>query len=40
MQNGLPVSYTANGQRVPEDLEVANGSMLVQLALAYMEDEK
>ncbi len=40
MQNELPISYTANGQRVPEDLDVANGSMLVQLALAYMEDDK
>lgn len=40
MQNQLPISYTTNGQRVPEDLDVANGSMLVQLALAYMEEDR
>lgn len=40
MSNRLPICYTTNGQRVPEDLEVANGSKLVQLAMAYMEDDR
>jgi flagellar biosynthesis protein FlhF len=40
MSNRLPVCYTTNGQRVPEDLEVAKGSKLVQLAMAYMEDDR
>lgn len=40
MSNQIPVCYTTNGQRVPEDLEVASGAKLVQLAMAYMEDER
>ncbi len=40
MSNQIQVCYTTNGQRVPEDLEVANGAKLVQLAMAYMEDER
>ncbi len=40
MRNQLPICYVTNGQRVPEDLEVANSSKLIQLAMAYMEDDR
>lgn len=39
MQNKLPLCYVTNGQRVPEDLEVANASQLIQLAINSMEDD-
>lgn len=32
IQNGLPIGYLTNGQRVPEDIEVANGSKIVAQA--------
>lgn len=39
IQNALPVSYVTNGQRVPEDLELANAPRLVAAALQQMDDE-
>lgn len=39
MQNQLPISYVTNGQRVPEDLAVANAQQLVQMVLSEMEDD-
>ncbi|MBO6069939.1 MAG: flagellar biosynthesis protein FlhF, partial [Succinivibrionaceae bacterium] len=39
MQNKLPISYVTNGQRVPEDLAVANAQQLVQMVLSEMEDD-
>ncbi|WP_281556584.1 flagellar biosynthesis protein FlhF [Thalassomonas sp. RHCl1] len=32
IQNGLPISYLTDGQRVPEDIKVANAEKLVTLA--------
>lgn len=32
IQNGLPISYLTDGQRVPEDIKVANAEKLVNLA--------
>ena len=39
MQNQLPISYVTNGQRVPEDLSVANAQQLVQIVLSEMEED-
>ncbi|MCR4553920.1 MAG: flagellar biosynthesis protein FlhF [Succinivibrionaceae bacterium] len=39
MQNQLPISYVTNGQRVPEDLSVANAQQLVHMFLSEMEDD-
>ncbi len=32
IQNGLPIGYLTDGQRVPEDIKVANVEKLVTLA--------
>ena len=32
IQNGLPIGYLTDGQRVPEDIKVANAEKLVSLA--------
>lgn len=32
IQNGLPIGYITNGQRVPEDIDVADGANLVEQA--------
>jgi flagellar biosynthesis protein FlhF len=32
IQNGLPIGYLTDGQRVPEDIKVANTEKLVTLA--------
>ena len=32
IQNGLPIGYLTDGQRVPEDIKVANAEKLVALA--------
>ncbi|SEK48497.1 flagellar biosynthesis protein FlhF [Colwellia chukchiensis] len=32
LQNGLPIGYLTDGQRVPEDIKVANAEKLVRLA--------
>ena len=32
VQNGLPIGYLTDGQRVPEDIKVANAEKLVTLA--------
>lgn len=32
IQNGLPIGYITNGQRVPEDIEVADGIRIVEQA--------
>ncbi|MFT7566599.1 MAG: flagellar biosynthesis protein FlhF [Pseudoalteromonas distincta] len=32
MQNRLPIGYLTNGQRVPEDIRVANAEKLVKKA--------
>jgi flagellar biosynthesis protein FlhF len=32
IQNGLPIGYLTDGQRVPEDIKVANAEKLVRLA--------
>ena len=32
IQNGLPIGYLTDGQRVPEDIKVANVEKLVALA--------
>ena len=32
IQNGLPIGYLTDGQRVPEDIKVANAEKLVTLA--------
>ena len=32
IQNGLPIGYITNGQRVPEDIDVADGARLVKKA--------
>jgi len=32
IQNGLPIAYLTDGQRVPEDIKVANAEKLVRLA--------
>lgn len=37
MRNRLPVSYVSDGQRVPEDLRVANAAELVDQALRQLE---
>lgn len=37
MRNRLPVSYVSDGQRVPEDLRVANAAELVEQALRQLE---
>jgi flagellar biosynthesis protein FlhF len=32
IQNGLPIGYITNGQRVPEDIDIADGTKLVTQA--------
>ena len=32
IQNGLPIGYITNGQRVPEDIDVADGARIVEQA--------
>ena len=32
IQNGLPIGYMTNGQRVPEDIDVADGARIVEQA--------
>ncbi len=39
IKNALPISYITDGQRVPEDLQVANASELVAATLRQLEDE-
>ncbi|MGL4205172.1 MAG: flagellar biosynthesis protein FlhF [Aeromonadaceae bacterium] len=40
IKNALPISYVTDGQRVPEDLQVANASELVAATLRQLEDER
>ena len=40
IQNGLPLSYITDGQRVPEDMQVADTLMLAKQALAALNDTK
>ncbi len=40
IQNGLPLSYVTDGQRVPEDMQVADTLMLAKQALAALNDTK
>ena len=37
IQNGLPLSYVTDGQRVPEDMKVADTLDLAQQALAALD---
>ncbi|MGL4220138.1 MAG: flagellar biosynthesis protein FlhF, partial [Shewanella sp.] len=37
-QSGLPLSYVTDGQRVPEDMKVADTLMLAEQALAALEN--
>lgn len=39
-QTGLPVSYLSSGQRVPEDLEIATRTRLVELAWGHSRGQK
>jgi flagellar biosynthesis protein FlhF len=32
IQNGLPIGYITNGQRVPEDIDVADSSSIIEQA--------
>lgn len=38
IQSGLPLSYVTDGQRVPEDMQVADTLLLAQQALAALEN--
>ena len=38
-QTGLPVSYLSAGQRVPEDLEIATRTRLVELAWGQFQNQ-
>ncbi len=38
IQNGLPLSYVTDGQRVPEDMKVADTFMLAQQALTALDN--
>lgn len=40
IQNSLPISYVTDGQRVPEDLRLANGQELVKQALGNLEQRR
>ncbi|WP_298717878.1 flagellar biosynthesis protein FlhF [uncultured Oceanisphaera sp.] len=40
IQNSLPISYITDGQRVPEDLRLADGLELVRQALGTMEQRR
>ena len=40
IQNGLPLSYVTDGQRVPEDMQVADTLMLAKQALAALNETK
>ncbi|WP_417614580.1 flagellar biosynthesis protein FlhF [Oceanisphaera sp.] len=40
IQNRLPISYITNGQRVPEDLRLADGPELVKQALGNIEQRR
>lgn len=40
IQNALPISYITDGQRVPEDIQVANAAQLVGAAMGSLEREK
>lgn len=40
IQNSLPISYITDGQRVPEDLRLANGRELVKQALGNLEQRQ
>ncbi|ART79719.1 flagellar biosynthesis protein FlhF [Oceanisphaera avium] len=40
IQNSLPISYITDGQRVPEDLRLANGQELVKQALGNLEQRR
>ncbi len=39
IQNSLPISYITDGQRVPEDIQVANAAQLVGAAMSSLERE-
>lgn len=39
IQNALPISYITDGQRVPEDIQVANAALLVGAAMVSLERE-
>ncbi|MGL4716860.1 MAG: flagellar biosynthesis protein FlhF [Aeromonas sp.] len=39
IQNTLPISYVTDGQRVPEDIQVANAAQLVGAAMGSLERE-
>lgn len=39
LQQSLPVTYITNGQRVPEDIEVADAEALINYALNIKDDE-
>jgi flagellar biosynthetic protein FlhF len=39
IKNELPISYITDGQRVPEDLQVANGAELVAATLRQLEEQ-
>ncbi|MCP3290396.1 flagellar biosynthesis protein FlhF, partial [Aeromonas hydrophila] len=39
IQNALPISYITDGQRVPEDIQVANAAQLVGAAMGSLERE-
>ncbi|WP_447749764.1 flagellar biosynthesis protein FlhF [Aeromonas veronii] len=39
IQNSLPISYITDGQRVPEDIQVANAAQLVGAAMGSLERE-
>ncbi|MDQ1882967.1 flagellar biosynthesis protein FlhF [Aeromonas salmonicida] len=39
IQNALPISYITDGQRVPEDIQVANAAQLVGAAMGSLEQE-
>ena len=36
IQNGLPIGYVTNGQRVPEDIDVADGGEIIKKAEALL----
>ena len=40
IQNSLPISYITDGQRVPEDLRLANSQELVKQALGHLEQRR
>ncbi|MFQ1633920.1 flagellar biosynthesis protein FlhF [Aeromonas veronii] len=39
IQNSLPISYITDGQRVPEDIQVANAAQLIGAAMGSLERE-